>query len=467
MKPAFLLLLLSLSPQSLAAERLTLGQYLAQVEGGNPSVAAARLEGEGGYRRAEGASILTFPYLFGTASGYKDQSEGAYPSMSGTETTGNAYTFGLGMNSPIGLNGKYSWNSAYANTAGITFPTAGKYTSYNKLDLTLNLARNGFGSEVRAKKELLRAGNTAEALAGKFEYVGRMSEAENAYWRLAFARQSVQVQKDVLARAEKLLQWARRRVGLQLGDKSDLLQAQASYDLHSLELTNALEEEKGSARAFNLLRSLPGESVPEAVALPSIEETLKMPAPERKGARLDLQAAEERTKAKQAQAQLDKENLKPSIDLIGAYSWNGREAERKDAVREAFGNHHPSKSIGLTFTVPLNAPQWVSALKGANQEIEAAGLELEHSRNSEAKEWSDLSARLVNARARLKLANTVESVQREKFENERQRLLRGRTTTYQAVTFEQDYAQSQLLRLRTQAEVLQLIAQLKTFRGEE
>jgi outer membrane protein TolC len=55
-------------------------------------------------------------------------------------------------------------------------------------------------------------------------------------------------------------------------------------------------------------------------------------------------------------------------------------------------------------------------------------------------------------------------VQREKFEHERERLLRGRTTTYQAISFEQDYANTQLLRLRTQAEVLQTIAQMKAFR---
>mgnify|MGYP001046760359 CR=1 FL=1 len=46
-----------------------------------------------------------------------------------------------------------------------------------------------------------------------------------------------------------------------------------------------------------------------------------------------------------------------------------------------------------------------------------------------------------------------------------ERLLRGRTTTFQALNFEQDYASAQLLRLRTQAEVLQLTAQLNAFRS--
>ncbi|MGZ3711494.1 MAG: TolC family protein, partial [Bdellovibrionota bacterium] len=96
---------------------------------------------------------------------------------------------------------------------------------------------------------------------------------------------------------------------------------------------------------------------------------------------------------------------------------------------------------------------------------EAAHLDLDQKRLNEDKDWRDLSHRLVDAKTRLELLRTIEEVQRDKFENERQRLLRGRTTTYQAITFEQDYAQSQLLSLRTQAEVLQVISQLKLFRG--
>lgn len=461
---AYALMLFAVLPVQ-AATRLTMGEYLSQVEAQSPSVQAARLNAEGGERRMDSASVLTFPYVFGALNSYNDKSETAYPATQGTGTNGYYYTAGLGVNSAIGLNAKYSWNTTYANTSGISFANAGKYTSYNKLDFTLNLIRNGFGSEIRARQEVIRAGNEATSLAGKYQFVGRLSEAESTYWRLAFARQSVEVQKDVLERAQKLLAWAKRRVGLQLGDKGDLLQAQATHDLRVLELASAVEEEKISARAFNLLRNTPGESVPEAVAMPSIDETLRMPTPQKEGERLDLQAAAARTRMTQAQIQVDKDSLKPNVDLVASHSWNGRENERSQAVSEAFRDKNPSSAIGVNFTVPLNVPNWVRSIRGANQQIEAAHYELEQSRLSEAREWNDLSARLQDARARLKLTNTVESIQRDKFENERQRLQRGRTTTFQALTFEQDYAAAQLLRLRTQAEVLQVLAQMKSYRG--
>lgn len=447
-------------------QQLGLNEYLDQVSGKSPSAIAARLHSEGGLTRAEGASVLTFPYLFGSANAFDDQALPASPAFQGTETKANGYSVGAGVNTPLGLNGKYSWNSSYGHVVGLAFPSIGDYTSYNKVDLTLNLVRNGFGSEIGARMDLIRSGNTAQSLAGDYQLVATVAQAESTYWRLAFARQAVQVQREVLERAAKLLDWAKRRVGLQLGDRSDVLQAQASYDLHRVDLSSALEEERASARAFNLLRNESGDSVAEAVAIPSLDDTLKISAPAKAGERLDVQAAAEKTRAAQAQSQLDKEQLKPNVDVVASYAWNGRDLGRSAAVSDAFGSQHPTKAIAVNFTVPLDVPTWRRAIRGADQEIEAANYELDQTRLAEARDWSDLATHLDQARTRLGLLSTLENVQKDKFENERQRLLRGRTTTYQTITFEQDYASTQLLRLRTQADVLQTIAQLKAFRGK-
>lgn len=457
-----------LTPSAFAAPtHLALGDYLDQVNGKNPTIAAGRLREEGSQLRANAASTVTAPYLFGGFSSSDDKAPYPFPVFQGTETIANGYTAGIGVNSGVGLNGKYSWNSAFSETLGTSLASGNKYTSYNKLDLTLNLGKNGFGSEISARKELTRANAAAQSLTGAYQWVSTAAAAEAAYWGLAFSRQNVQVQKDALARATKQLDWAKRRVGLQLGDRSDLLQAQASYDLHNLDYSTAVEEERKNARAFNVHRNVDGDSVPEAVAIPSLEETLKMAAPEREGERLDVQAAIERTRAAQAQSQLDKESLKPTVDVTGSYAWNSREAARSTAISNAFRDTYPTKAIGVTVSVPLNVPTWAKGIRGGSLDIEAASHDLDQTRLNEARDWNDLAAHLAEARTRLKLLGTVEGVQKEKYENERQRLLRGRTTTYQALTFEQDYAAAQLLRLRTQADVLQTIAQMKSFKGKQ
>jgi hypothetical protein len=61
------------------------------------------------------------------------------------------------------------------------------------------------------------------------------------------------------------------------------------------------------------------------------------------------------------------------------------------------------------------------------------------------------------------MAKEMEKVQQQKLENERARLKKGRSVLYQVVQFEQDYANSQILTLKTELQILALSAQMKTY----
>jgi outer membrane protein TolC len=459
------LALLILAGPSSYASTLGLENYLDQVAKQSPGVAAARLNTEAGSLRSEAAEVLTFPYLFGGWGSLDDKTPQPLPAFQGTDTQGNSTTLGVGVNSTVGLNAKYTFNSGWSNVVGL--PPYNHYTAYNRLDLTQSLVKNGFGSQIRAQSEQARAAGLALSLASEFSNQAQLVGAEAAYWRLAVARETVLVQKDALARADRLLQWAKRRVSLQLGDQSDLLQAQANYDLHKLDLESSKQEEINAGRAFNTLRKVEGEQVSETLTLPTLEQTLAMHGPGKRGTRLDVKAAEQQTKVAQAQAQIDKENVKPTLDVVASYGWNGRDASRSKAVTDSLRSDLPTKSIALNFAMPLDVPTWKNSIQGSNQQIEAANYDLEQKHLDEEKDWNDLNSHLADARNRLDMARGIEKVQKQKFENERERLLRGRTTTYQTLTFEQDYASSQLLVLRTQAEVLQVLSQLKLYRGEQ
>ncbi|HAN03948.1 MAG TPA: TolC family protein, partial [Elusimicrobia bacterium] len=61
------------------------------------------------------------------------------------------------------------------------------------------------------------------------------------------------------------------------------------------------------------------------------------------------------------------------------------------------------------------------------------------------------------------LSYTIEEAQRAKLEYEKQRLKEGRTTTYQVLTFEQDYTNAQYTRVSAAAQVLSTLANLKLY----
>lgn len=455
---------------SALATEISLDQYLAQVQNESPSLKASAMLIEGQSRLTSAASLVTSPYLFAGLSHLDDRQEYPNPAFSGTRTQGNGYSVGLGMNTIVGLNAKYSFNVTNADITGAQpsfLPMPNYYTAYNKLELTQSLLKNGFGSETRARRDLQRWSHEARSMGEEFQRQMKLAEAETTFYRLAFARRSIQVQQAVLGRAEKILGWAKRRVGNQLGDRADLLQAQSSYDLRRLELQNAIEEERNASRAFNLFRNAPGDTVSEGLQLPTVEQTLKLSTSKERAARADLLAAEAQMQATVASTQLEKEAIKPTLDVFANIAWNGRDAKRTEAISESRKSAHSTTSIGVNLNLPLAFGALDNSWKGMNMTQEAARLDLEQKKLSVDKDWRELSSRLVDARTRLQLLQRIEDVQRDKFENERQRLLRGRTTTYQALTFEQDYAQSQLLSLRTQAEVLQVLTQLKLFRGEQ
>jgi outer membrane protein TolC len=453
--------------QAFAAGALTVDDYLSQVTANSPGLKAANLSAQGYKLTADGASVASLPYFFGSYKNLNDRQQTTSPAFEGNQTLGEQYTMGFSLNSSIGLNAKYSFNLSNNDIRGATALPLENYSSaYNELDLTQSLVRNGFGSETRAQSALIESSNMANSYSNRFSALSQLVQAENTYWRLAFARRAVEVEKDVLARAEKVLQWAKRRVNLQLGDKSDLLQAQASYQLRRIELASEQQEERDAALAFNLLRKREGSEVSESLSLPSVQQTLAMVPPQKSGTRFDVKAAQKQRDATVSSLQLDKEKLKPDVSVFASLAWTGLDKDRSPAMNDAFGSKYSNLAFGLNFSVPLAVPSVVHGLHGTDLTQEAADYNLEQKTLDEHKEWQDAQSRLADAKSRLSLLKDVEKVQKEKYENEQKRLLRGRTTTYQTITFEQDYAATQLTTLQTQNEVLQLLAQMKLFQGE-
>jgi outer membrane protein TolC len=373
------------------------------------------------------------------------------------------------MNTSFGLNGKYTFNVQNTEITGVNtqlFPQPNFGTSYNKLELSQSLWKNGFGSQIRAKQAVIESANLTQEYTARHRIQDRLVAAENAYWRLAFARRTVEIQEDVLARSNRALDWARRRSSLQLADRSDFLQAQAGYDLNQLSLRSAREEVRNAGRAFNLLRNQEGEVVAETLYIPSVKETVATKGLTR-GKRYDILAATQDQRRLEAEAQSRNEDLKPTVDLVANVSWMGRDATTGPAISESFTGAHPNTGIGINLAVPLALGIVDRNSRGNELAKEASRLNLEGAQLSETLGWNELVSKLADAQARLSLLSTIEGVQKEKYEGERQRLLRGRTTTFQALQFETDYATTQLKTLQTQGEVLGLLSQMKLFQGEE
>jgi outer membrane protein TolC len=448
-----------------AGPGLSLEQYLGQASSGNQTGSAAMSASEGAGLRLSEARLLYSPVFDATAEWVRDKRQS--PFLKYDQSVNDVFEAGISEMTPWGLRGRVSYNLTHTGYEGLVFGVGGSsppvyYYGSPRIELTLDLWRNLFGAESRAQHEMIEA----SALSAKFgqSYQAKVSRAaaESAYIRLAAARELDQVNHDSFDHAKEISDWNARRSKLNLNEDSDLYQAQASLESARLLVAAGSDGLRTASRAFNLARGVDSDTVTETLALPDPKSAK---VPERAGIRDDVRAAQEQQRIASANAQMGMEKNRPTLQLFGAYARNSQQIERSEAITRSFDANEPTKIIGVRFTMPLALGDSADARAGYGKERVAAEKLLDQKTFDQEVEWKDLVQKLADAKGRLEIAEKLAGIQKKKALNERNRLKKGRTTTYQSLIFENDYNQAEYQRIQTQSEVLTLLAQMRTYGG--
>lgn len=451
------------SPQYLQLE-----EYLEQVKTKSPGVKASSLQIEGTQESAtEGNLIYQTRFSF---NGYymNDKREVGNPLYAGSTATSDSMTFALDQQFSFGTSAKLSYNLGSSHTSGLNpfLSTTGRFdysSGLTQLDLIQPIWKNGFGVETRATSELAEASSLASHYSENFKLKQTFSQAESTYFRLAIARESFQLQEEVLDRSKKILEWADRRVKNQLADKIDMLQAKAAFQARQLEIEAAKNERRSAQLAFNVLRNNPSDEVSENLAPLNTETILKMEAPKKAEVSDDVKAAEQAERVAHSSNELSKQKAQPELSLFGSIAYNGVDTYLSPAMGESFSTKHPMYKVGIQFSMPLFFNETSEIRAGrVKQQLAAEALTLQ-TKLTNAQNWEDLENRFSEAKGRLKLADSLVKAQKEKLDHEKYRFSLGRTTTFQVLTYEQDYAQALITRLRIAQEILTTHAQMKAY----
>lgn len=448
---------------------LSLPDFLVQVKKGHGGYVSSQATIEGNKLRGHEQDLLTMPSLIGSAQYLNDKRESGSP-LQGDEMRSTAYSLGIRKTTEFGLETKILYNHVNTSIPGAnpTFvPERNFYVAGPAIELSQALGRNWLGVETKATKELISAQVLASQFAESFRQKQLLAEAESAYWRLAVAREAVAATKETVARARKLKQWSSERARLNLGNRTDFLQTEANFLGRNLEFQAALDEEKSAARGFNTMRGLDSEEVFERIAFVDEKTIVALVLPEKSASRESVKAAEQQKRLADANSRLGAEKNKPNVSVYGSYGLNGRDVESSEAIHEANSSEHPNYTIGLRVDIPLGQGTQSDVRQGYHKEAMAADLAYQRKVFEEERTWKDLSSQFKNSLSRYQLSQQIEKAQKEKLTYERVRQGRGLTTTFQVLQFEQDFANSQIARLRIQAEVLNVYSQLKTFGGAQ
>jgi outer membrane protein TolC len=462
------------------ARTLTLEEYLMQVRGSNQTLKSANATIEATKQRENSSDLITTAQVFGQLAHAIDEKPPSSP-LAGDKMESLSYSLGVQKIWSFGLQSQLSYNLNKIDVDREDFPallapgvinplvalnddsTKQWSEARTQLDLVQPLWKNWLGREYDLLREGTQAQLAAQRQGEQYKVKALLAQAEFIYWQLALATDAVRTQEGALVRFQKIRDWVQKRVNMSLTDRADLLQAEAGLKARRFELELSTRDRAALQRTFNSLRAIQGDRL-EAEIMPISSRILgdmTMAAASMK--RLDIEVARSLEKAAESELQNWREKFKPDVSIFGSYASNSRSEAFGKAAVEALATDKPTMIIGLKFSTPLDRDLIDREQNGLVKASEAARIDREQKEFNARQEWEDLLRQLSEAKIRLSLATEIESAQQRKLDYEKNRLQRGRTTTYQILLFEQDYASAQLGTIKAKADILGIIAKLKSF----
>lgn len=445
---------------------LELEAYLAEVRQSNESYQGSTALSQGASTASEEALLPFKPQFFTSLQYTDDQRQTIAPIFEGVRTVTDLAQVGVKQLFDFGLQTQLSYNISQTTIYGVSpllVPENSLVTSGFSLQFTQPLWQGGFGRTNAENKKATEAQDLSTAYVNAYDAKVTMADAESRYWSLAVAREEVRVQRESTERTIAIRDLDRRRARAHLIDEADLLEAEAQAEAKQLDLQNAIDSERVSARAFNSGRGIDSDEVSETLPLPDPVAMQRLRPPVRARMRDDVKSAEQSEEAMVAEGEIARENLLPSLNLTGTVSTNGLDPSLATSVGDTLTTQYPYYSIGLNLSFPLDFGV-VDSIRHAYAE-QIRGQELVYHRKLFDQEtgWNDLVRKLREAQGRLALAVRVQDAQRLKFDRERIRYRQGLTTTYQVIQYELDYLNSELGRIQLQGSIYGLLSQMKPY----
>lgn len=456
-------ILLGLAPQAHTRGSLSMDAYLSQVREGNGGYRASSLISEGAQAASKEGKLLTRPNAFSEYRYVNDRTPQVFSDAFGDQTITQTATAGVSQKTNFGteVRAGYRFDDIRLKGVNPAFISSTHYsTASPTVEVTQPLGRNGFGREIRAQKELIRAEASSLSMSERFKMDTYVAEARRAYRDLALARETVAVRQDLLRGGRHVMEWVEGQLDRKLADESDYLQARASIKLRELELKAAVDTERVLARHFNTLRGLDSSKVPEkvSVSLPDLGKILPKEAPVRN----DVKVLEESRKALQAQAKIARERNLPGVDLNASVALNSLTPDAGTTFGDSF-SENPTVRAGMNVSVPLSFGLTSDVRRGYLAQVKGHEEAIRRQSFENDRAYADLKSRYKEALERLKLARSIEAAEREKYELEEKELRSGRSTTYLVFDFNEDLKHARLGRLSIQAEALAIATELELY----
>ncbi len=372
------------------------------------------------------------------------------------------------LEKPLATGTNLSLTSAVESSEYRSTPNDEQNLMNWQLGITQSLWQNSFGRQTSLRRKRDQSELQSRLLALLLERQTKIVEFETLYWDLVYASREVHIRKENLERSQKIFSWIEDRFKRFAAERVDYLQGQALVASRELELQAAADDLK--ILLARLQEKLSAEYIfnpDDEAGLKGERDLLTLPV------KLDFAPPEPvliETLQSQAQAEflkfrskLEADQLNPVLEVGYSYGQQGLSTSYSTAREQAFSSDNDYHQVGVKFSLPLD----FSLVKKSRRATEYAA-KAQESRAAQLKRqsqisWADLQRTINEKKQKVQTAMSLAALHAEKSTEERGRFEKGKSTAFQAITFEQDAAESELLALELFAQLRRTEAQARIY----
>src|SRR5215204_4993486 len=350
--------------------------------------------------------------------------------------------------------------------------------------------------------------------------IDTITNVQRAYWDLAFALRSLQVQRDAVSVARTQLEHNKRLVQEGQLAPIDVVAAEAQISTYEQGVFNALEE---VSRAENSLKNMIAENQkaamwteslvpidPVDLAVPevSLDEALKTAMENRP----ELQQSSVIREINQIDQRYFKDQTKPAIDLVGTYGLTGlagsistsgvnpftasslQVRQRVDelsllagleplpvvppqtfspellggydkSLQNLLANRYNNFKVGVQISLPLRNRTAEAQLGRSLVEGERIGTQRQQLEQTIQVDVRNALQAVRSSEARLRAAVATREANEQQFSSEQRKLDAGQSTTFLVLERQTDLTEARGLELKAQTDLNKAIADLQRATG--
>ena len=342
----------------------------------------------------------------------------------------------------------YELDKTKTNSAFVDYSTY--YTQDASVFLQQPLLKN-FGRDVTESGiDIARNNNEISQEAYLLEAQNQIASVSKAYWSLVYAIKNYEVQRLSLKQARDFLRITRVSYETGVLPRTDVLQAEAQVAMREENVIIAESVIKSSEDNLKLFMNIPRASKDwDRYYLPIDEPDVKQIAVDQN--RFLEDAFENRPDYRQAELSIDNKTIQkkvaanqkmPELNLSAYAGRSGLGVSHDDAWDELNTYDYHSYDFSLEFKFPLQNRKGKYNYKQAALEEEKAEISLRDLENRIIFEVRNAIRQLRTEKKRIQATSVSVEAQKAKLDAELQRYRVGKSTSYNVLEFQQDYAEA-------------------------